>query len=60
MSGGYPAQKFQEKAHPLDLCFTCWMYDTTRRLEHLIALCEIRRASGKSEAREISPPTRVN
>ena len=36
------------------------MYETARRLEHLIALCETRSASGKFEAREISPPTRVN
>ena len=36
-----------------------WMYETTRCLEHLIALCETRSTSGKFEAREISPPTRV-
>ena len=37
-----------------------WMYETARRLEHLIMLCETRSASGKSEACEISLPTRVN
>ena len=37
-----------------------WMYETTHRLEHLIALCETRSASGKFEVCEISPPTRVN
>ena len=37
-----------------------WMYETARRLEHLIALCETRSANGKSEVREISSPTRVN
>ena len=36
------------------------MYETTHRLEHLIALCETRSTSGKFEAREISLPTRVN
>ena len=36
------------------------MYETTHRLEHLIALCETRSASGKFEVCEISPPTRVN
>ena len=38
----------------------CWMYKTARCLKHLIALCETRSASGKFEACEISPPTRVN
>ena len=37
-----------------------WMYETTRCLKHLIALCETWSASGKSEAREVSPPTLVN
>ena len=37
-----------------------WMYETARRLEHLIALYETWSISGKSEVREISPPTRVN
>ena len=37
-----------------------WMYETARCLEHLIALCETWSASGKFEAREISPPTSVN
>ena len=37
-----------------------WMYETARRLEHLITLCETQSASGKSKAREISPPTCVN
>ena len=37
-----------------------WMYETAYHLEHLMALCETWSASGKFEAREISPPTRVN
>ena len=37
-----------------------WMYETAHRLEHLIGHCETRGASGKSVAREISPPTCVN
>ena len=37
-----------------------WMYETACRLEHLIVLCETRSASGKFEARELSPPIRVN
>ena len=36
------------------------MYEIARRLENLIAFCETQSASGKFEAREISPPTRVN
>ena len=37
-----------------------WMYEIARHLEHLMELCETWSASGKSKAREISPPTRVN
>ena len=37
-----------------------WMYETARCLEHLIVLCKTRSTSGKSKAREISPPTHVN
>ena len=37
-----------------------WMYETACRLEHLMVLYETRSASGKSEARELSPPIRVN
>ena len=34
----------------------CWMCETARRLEHLIALCEPWYVSSKSEARELSTP----
>ena len=57
---GLSCPKASGKSPSIEFALHCRMYETTRRLEHLIVFCETRRASGKSEACEISPPTRVN
>ena len=52
--------KTSGKSPSVGSMFHRWMYETARRLKHLIALYETRNASGKSEACEISLLTRVN
>ena len=57
---GLSCSKTSGKSPSVGSALHRWMYEIAHRLEHLIALCETRSASGKSEACEISPDTRVN
>ena len=57
---GLSCPKVSGKSPSVGSALHRWMYETACRLEHLIVLCESRSASGKSEARELSPPIRVN
>ena len=57
---GLSCSKTSGKSPSVGSALHRWMYETTRCLKHLIALCETWSASGKSEAREVSPPTLVN
>ena len=57
---GLSRPKASGKSQSVGSALHCWMYETTCSLEHLIALRKPRSISGKFEARELSPPTRVN
>ena len=57
---GLSCPKVSGKSPSVGSALHRWMYKIACHLEHLIALCETRSASGKSEACEISPDTRVN
>ena len=48
--------KALEKSSSVGFALHRWMCETARRLEQLIALCEPRKVSSKSEARELSTP----
>ena len=48
--------KALEKSSSVGFALHRWMCETARRLEQLIALCEPRNVSSKSEARELSTP----
>ena len=48
--------KVSEKSPSVGSMLHRWMCETARYLEHLIALCEPRIVSSKSEARELSTP----
>ena len=51
-----PAQKFSRKSPSVGSAFHCWMCETARCLEHLIALCGPRNVSSKFDAHELSTP----
>ena len=57
---GLSCPKASGKSPSVESALYRWMYETARRLEHLIVFCETWSASGKSEACEISHPTCVN